>query len=140
MAPAWLMDHKSVLRISICCCCRLQIKLLRQADRSLELLDGDEAKYADEMTAQQEAFVGTINNLAAVSDRAELLPCGLTKNVAACMLRQHTTPAWAVDWSSPCNPGSTVKKQGSCSSTNAAHCVRMSYGLHAVPGSSTAAF
>ncbi|WIA31960.1 hypothetical protein OEZ86_002815 [Tetradesmus obliquus] len=42
-----------------------QIKLLRQADRSLELLDGDEAKYADELTAQQEAFVGTINNLAA---------------------------------------------------------------------------
>ncbi|KAF6265909.1 dynein heavy chain 2 [Scenedesmus sp. NREL 46B-D3] len=42
-----------------------QVKLLRQADRSLELLDGDEAKYADELTTQQEAFVSTINNLAA---------------------------------------------------------------------------
>lgn len=44
----------------------LQVKLLRQADRSLEVLDVDEAKYADEMTAQQELFVGSINNLAAV--------------------------------------------------------------------------
>lgn len=51
----------------------MQIKLLRQADRSLELLDGDEAKYADELTAQQEAFVGTINNLAAVSNCAGML-------------------------------------------------------------------
>jgi hypothetical protein len=48
----------------------LQVKLLRQADRSLELLEGDEAKYADEMTQQQEAFVSTINNLAAVSHDA----------------------------------------------------------------------
>eukprot|EP00882_Tetradesmus_deserticola_P030997 GHRQ01035031.1.p1 GENE.GHRQ01035031.1~~GHRQ01035031.1.p1 ORF type:complete len:225 (+),score=128.54 GHRQ01035031.1:132-806(+) len=42
-----------------------QVKLLRQADRSLELLEEDEAKYADEMAEQQEAFVSTINNLAA---------------------------------------------------------------------------
>jgi hypothetical protein len=55
-------------------CWHLQVKLLRQADCSLELLDGDEAKYADEMTQQQEAFVSTINNLAAVSHQAAVLP------------------------------------------------------------------
>lgn len=45
----------------------LQNKLLSQAERSLELLDVDESKYADEMVAQQEDFVGKVNSLATVS-------------------------------------------------------------------------
>jgi hypothetical protein len=71
----------------------LQIKLLRQADRSLELLDGDEAKYADEMTAQQEAFASTINNLAAVSTRAAIVMVAhavFVQQLHACWFRQAT--------------------------------------------------
>lgn len=57
----------------------LQIKLLSQAERSLELLDADESKYADDMVAQQEDFVSKVNNLATVRCRnaAEVGPSGL---------------------------------------------------------------
>lgn len=46
--------------------CALQVKLLRQADRTLELLEVDEAKYADELSLQQKDFASSINTLAAV--------------------------------------------------------------------------
>jgi hypothetical protein len=46
--------------------CALQVKLLRQADRTLELLEVDAAKYADELSLQQKEFAGSINTLAAV--------------------------------------------------------------------------
>jgi hypothetical protein len=50
-----------------CCCHLLQCKLLKQADRTLELLEVDEAKYADELSEQQQEFSATINTLASVS-------------------------------------------------------------------------
>lgn len=44
----------------------MQAKLLHQADRTLELLEVDEAKFADELTLQQQELVATINALAMV--------------------------------------------------------------------------
>lgn len=44
----------------------LQVKLLRQADRTVELLEVDEAKFADELTAQQKDFAATLNTLTTV--------------------------------------------------------------------------
>jgi hypothetical protein len=46
--------------------CAMQVKLLRQADRTLELLEVDEAKYADELSLQQKEFASSVNTLAAV--------------------------------------------------------------------------
>ena len=48
----------------------LQVKLLRQADRTLELLEVDEAKFADELTVQQKEFAGTLNTLTSVRHMA----------------------------------------------------------------------
>ena len=45
----------------------LQVKLLRQGERTLELLALDETKYSDEMTAAQEAFAEQVAGLTAVS-------------------------------------------------------------------------
>lgn len=50
----------------------LQVKLLKQADRTLELLEGDEAKYADELTSQQKDFAGTLNTLTTVRASAHV--------------------------------------------------------------------
>ncbi|KAF8071068.1 Dnah1 [Scenedesmus sp. PABB004] len=49
-----------------------QVKLLRQAERSLELLQVDEACFADDMDAQQEEFGGKITSLAAALTAAQL--------------------------------------------------------------------
>lgn len=49
-----------------CPVCAMQVKLLRQADRTLELLEVDEAKYADELSLQQKEFASSVNTLAAV--------------------------------------------------------------------------
>lgn len=45
----------------------LQVKLLRQADRTLEVLEVDEAKFADELSTQQEEFAGSLKTLSTVS-------------------------------------------------------------------------
>jgi hypothetical protein len=45
----------------------VQVKLLRQGERTLELLALDEAKYTDEMAAAQETFAEQLRGLAAVS-------------------------------------------------------------------------
>lgn len=42
------------------------MKLLRQADRTMELLEVDEAKFADELTVQQKDFAATLNILTTV--------------------------------------------------------------------------
>jgi hypothetical protein len=47
----------------------LQVKLMRQADRTLELLEVDEAKYADDLSTQQREFASSINTLTTVSDQ-----------------------------------------------------------------------
>lgn len=47
----------------------LQVKLMRQADRTLELLEVDEAKYADDLSTQQTEFASSINTLSTVSDQ-----------------------------------------------------------------------
>lgn len=44
----------------------LQVKLLRQADRTLEVLEVDEAKFADGLSTQQAEFAGSLNTLSAV--------------------------------------------------------------------------
>jgi hypothetical protein len=44
-----------------------QVKLMRHADRTLELLEADEAKFADELTVQQQEFAATVTALATVS-------------------------------------------------------------------------
>eukprot|EP00879_Flechtneria_rotunda_P026761 GHRR01028584.1.p1 GENE.GHRR01028584.1~~GHRR01028584.1.p1 ORF type:complete len:438 (+),score=166.84 GHRR01028584.1:818-2131(+) len=41
-----------------------QVKLLRLSERTLEQLDVDQTKYADELTAQEEDFAGKINSVA----------------------------------------------------------------------------
>jgi hypothetical protein len=45
----------------------LQVKLLRQADRTLEVLEVDEAKFADELSTQQAEFAGNLSTLSTVS-------------------------------------------------------------------------
>jgi hypothetical protein len=47
----------------------LQVKLMRQADRTLELLEVAEAKYADDLSVQQTEFASSIDTLSKVSDQ-----------------------------------------------------------------------
>lgn len=53
----------------------VQVKLLKQADRTLELLEVDEAKYADELGQQQLEFASSLNTLTTV--------CAVTRPSAA---------------------------------------------------------
>lgn len=62
----------------LCCCVLLvartpltkdplrQVKLLRQGERTLETLDAEEARFTDEMVAEQEAFMQQATGLQAV--------------------------------------------------------------------------
>jgi hypothetical protein len=43
-----------------------QVKLLRQGERTLETLDAEEARFTDEMVAEQEAFMQQATGLQAV--------------------------------------------------------------------------
>jgi hypothetical protein len=44
----------------------VQVKLMQQADKTLERLEVDEGKFADELTVQQQEFAGAIASLATV--------------------------------------------------------------------------
>lgn len=55
----------AVLLSDPCVLCA-QVKLLRQADRTLELLEVDEQKYADELGQQQMDFASSLNTLTTV--------------------------------------------------------------------------
>lgn len=51
------------------------MKLLKQADRAMELLDVDEAKFSDDLAAQQADFASRLNTLASVCACDTLKAC-----------------------------------------------------------------